>query len=393
MSTAPDLSPYRPTFAEVDLDAFRRNVRAIKSSLPPTSRLIAVLKANAYGHGALELARICEEEDAEMIAVALFEEAVELQDAGIDLPILILGALHAAQVEEAVRRRFVLGVASPEALALVCDYSEEHRVDVAVHLKLDSGMGRMGLLASDLDDCVAMLRAHPHVRVDALYTHFANASDPRDSFTNEQLRNFHAMTRTLEEAGISAPLHHVANSAATVRGLVRDGEYARVGIALYGGEALDVGTTRLEPVLTWRTKIVRLKSIPPGAAVGYGTTFKASRESLIATVPVGYADGYDRLLSNRGVVLIRGQRAPVVGRVSMDLVTIDVTDIPGAAVGDTVTLIGRDGGEEVNAEEVAALIGTINYEVFCAISARVPRLYRAGGAVVALRSRFAAASA
>lgn len=389
MSSVPEtLSLFRPTVATVDLDAFRRNVRAIKRLIPAGSRLIAVLKANAYGHGAVELARVCEEEDAEMIAVALFEEACELQDAGIDLPILILGAMHAAQLAEAVRRHFIPGVVSPEELDLVCELAEEHHIDVRIQLKLDSGMGRTGIVTSELDRCLASLRAQPRVKVDAIYTHFANASDPDDPFTETQQANFEAMIEQLRRGGVSAPLLHRANSAATMRRLVAEGEYARVGIALYGGEALDVGVSRLEPILTWRTKIVRLKSVGVGGAVGYGTTFRAQRESLIATLPVGYADGYNRLLSNRGSVLIHGRRAPVVGRVSMDLVTIDVTDVPNVTVGDSVTLLGRDGSDEITAEEIAALTGTINYEVFCAISARVPRAYRSGGKLVGVASRF-----
>lgn len=394
MSSVPEpLSLFRPTLAEVDLDGFRRNVRAVKARLPQRSRLIAVLKANAYGHGAVQLGRICEEEDAEMIAVALFEEACELQDAGIDLPILILGPMHAAQIDEAVQRHFITGVVSPQELDLICELAEEHQIDIRVHLKLDSGMGRMGLVASDLEHCIEALRAHPRVKVDAIYTHFANASDPNDPFTDVQQRNFEAMLAQLKQGGVSAPLHHRANSAATMRGLVADGEYARVGLALYGGEPLDVGVSRLDPILTWKTKVTRLKSVARGGAVGYGTTFKTERDSLIATLPVGYADGYDRLLSNRGSVLIRGRRVPVVGRVSMDLVTIDVTDVPDVTVGDSVTLLGRDGGDEISAEEIAALIGTISYEVFCAVGARVPRVYRRGGEIVGVTSRFSGGGA
>ena len=180
------------------------------------------------------------------------------------------------------------------------------------------------------------------------------------------------MLVTLRDAGVEAPLHHAANSAATMRGLVAPGDYVRTGIVLLGAAPLDSGQSRLEPVLRWRTEIVRLKTLPAGYAVGYGTTFHTARESRIATLPVGYADGYSRLLSNRGEVLVRGKRAPVVGRVSMDLVTIDVTDVTGAALGDEVVLLG-DG---ITAEELAEKTSTISYEVFCRISARVPRVYR-----------------
>jgi alanine racemase len=235
---------------------------------------------------------------------------------------------------------------------------------------------------------VELLRATPRLRVDAIYTHLANAGDVDDPFTDEQIARFRTLVETLREAGLDAPLHHVANSAATMRGLVAPGELVRVGIALYGAEPLDRDSPRLEPVLRWRTEIARLKELPAGHAIGYGTTFRTKRVSRIATLPVGYADGYDRGLSNRGEVLVRGRRAPVVGRVSMDLTTIDVTDIDGAATGDEVVLLGAQDGAEITVEELAAKLDTISYEVFCNIGARVPRVYRSGGEVASIRSRF-----
>jgi alanine racemase len=195
------------------------------------------------------------------------------------------------------------------------------------------------------------------------------------------------LARHVREAGVEAPLHHRANSGATMRGLVKPGEYVRTGLALYGAESLDRGESRLEPVMRWRTEIARLKDLPAGHPVGYGMTFRTKRPSRIATLPVGYADGYNRLLSNKAEVLVRGRRAPVVGRVSMDLVTIDVTDVPAAAFGDEVVLLESQDGETITPEELANKIGTISYEVFCSVSARVPRVYRDGNRVI-VRSRF-----
>ncbi|MGZ5474608.1 MAG: alanine racemase, partial [Thermoanaerobaculia bacterium] len=195
------------------------------------------------------------------------------------------------------------------------------------------------------------------------------------------------LVKALAAAGVTAPLRHRANSAAAMRDLVKPGEYVRVGLTLYGAEPLDAGESRLEPVMRWRTEIVRLKHLPAGYPVGYGMTFRTERPTRLATLPAGYADGYSRLLSNKGDVLIRGRRAPVVGRVSMDLLTVDVTDIPGAALGDEVVLLGRQGDEEVSVEELAAKIGTISYEVLCGVSARVPRVYRDDGRVTVV-SRF-----
>jgi len=369
MSIRPDA---RPTWADIDLAAFDRNVNAINARLPNGSRLIAVLKANAYGHGAIEIARRCTPDRVAMIATALLEESLALRNSGVTLPMLVLGPLSEAQIREAVKNDITIGVVGPEELEAAA------RVEgVRVHLKLDSGMGRMGVVESELPRVAEILRAS-RLKLDAIYTHLANADDANDPFTSEQIARFHTLVATLREAGIEAPLHHVANSAATMRGLIDPGDYVRVGIALFGAEA--VPGTRLEPVLRWRTEIARLKDLPPGHAIGYGTTFHTMRASRIATLPVGYADGYNRRLSNRGEVLVRGKRAPIVGRVSMDLVTIDVTGIADAELGDEVVLLGKQGlstqeNDEITVEELAAKLDTISYEVFCNISARVPRVY------------------
>jgi len=372
----------RPTYAFIDLDRFERNVDVIARSLPSGARLVAVLKADGYGHGAIELAKRLTADRVAMIAVALLEEALELRRAEIDLPLLVLGPVTREQILLVLDNRITIGVIGPEELDDVCDVARDR--DVAIHLKLDSGMGRMGVLETELPRVIEMIRATPRLRIDGIYTHFANADDAADPFTEIQIANYDRMLAVLREAGIDAPLHHFANSAATLRGLVRPGDFARVGIAMYGPEPIAISTGTIEPVLRWRTEIMRLKELPAGHAIGYGTTFHTTRPSRIATLPVGYADGYDRLLSNNAEVLIRGKRAPVVGRVSMDLVTIDVTDIPNAAVGDEVTLLGDD----ITAEELAKRSQTISYEVFCRISARVPRMYVEGGAF-RIRSRFA----
>lgn len=372
----------RPTYAFIDLDRFERNIDVIARSLPSGARLVAVLKADGYGHGAVELAKRLTADRVAMIAVSLLEEALELRRAGIELPLFVLGPLTKEQIVVALDNGITIGAVGPEELAFVCDVARER--DVTIHLKLDSGMGRMGVLESELPSVIVMIRATPRLRIGGIYTHFANADDSADPFTEIQISNYDRMLAVLREAGIDAPLHHFANSAATLRGLVRPGDFARVGIAMYGPESITIATGTIEPVLRWRTEIMRLKELPAGHAIGYGTTFHTTRTSRIATLPVGYADGYDRLLSNNAEVMVRGQRAPVVGRVSMDLVTIDVTDIPDASLGDEVILLG-DG---IPAEELAKRSQTISYEVFCRISARVPRLYREGG-TFRIRSRFA----
>lgn len=380
MSGAADL---RPTWAEVDLGAFDRNIDAIRRLLPAGARLVAVLKADGYGHGAVELARRCTPDRVAMLAVALLEEAVELRRAGIELPLLVFGPLRELQIVEAVDERIVIGVVGPEELEEICAVARER--DVTIHLKLDSGMGRMGITTAELPRAIELIRSAPRLRVEAVYTHFA-AADEDDRYTEQQIASYDRMVGILREDGIDPPVHHFANSPATVRGLVRPGDLARVGVALYGpGPSIP----QTEPVMRWRTEVARLKELPAGHPVGYGLTWRAPRPSRIATLPVGYADGYRRALSNRGEVLIRGRRAPIVGRVSMDLVTIDVTDVAGAASGDEVVLLGAQGDERITADEIAARIDTISYDVWTSISARVPRVYR-DGSRLRVRSRFIA---
>src|SRR5260370_942681 len=297
-----------------------------------------------------------------MIATALLEESIELRRAGIELPLLVLGPLSESQIRMALDERITVGVVGPEELEFVCRVARER--DAGIHLKLDSGMGRVGVTEDELPRVMEMIRSVQRLRIDAVYTQFANADDASDPLTNQQVEKFRAMS-----AQIPAKRKHLANSAATMRGLTAPGDYVRVGVALFGAEVVG---ERLEPVLRWRTEVARLKELPAGHGIGYGTTFHTRRPSRIATLPVGYADGYDRKLSNNAEVLVRGRRAPVVGRVSMDLLTIDVTDVPEARFGDEVVLLGND----ISVEELATRAGTISYEVFCRISKRVPRIYK-----------------
>ena len=376
----------RPTWADIDSDAFARNCAAVAKRLPAGSSLIAVMKADAYGHGAAELAKRCTPDHVAMIGVILLEEAVELRRAGVSMPILIMGPLKQQQIAIAVDNDMTIGVPGPEELEAAVAVARDR--DVHIHLKLDSGMGRMGSTGDELPQVIEMIRSTPRLKLDAIYTHFASSGDPNDRFIDEQTSTFDSLVEQLRSAGITAPRHHRANSGATMRGLARPGEYVRAGLTLYGGEPLDAGVSRLEPVMRWRTEIMRMKMLPRGHAIGYGMTFHTNRPTRVATLPVGYADGYNRLLSNRGEVIVRGRRAPVVGRVSMDLVTIDVTEIPEAALGDEVVLLGTQDRQTVTAEEIASKIGTISYEVFCSVSARVPRVYRDGNHLT-IQTRFA----
>ncbi|MBI2214276.1 MAG: alanine racemase [Acidobacteria bacterium] len=379
MSTAADSEiHWRPTKVEIDIAAFLRNVETVRAMLPSGSRLIAVLKADGYGHGAIPLARACTRHHVAMIAVSLLEEAMALHEAAVDIPILVLGPLTDDQIALAAEYEIVIGVTGPEMLETVTEVAKRRRRPVRIHLKLDSGMGRMGLVESDLAPATELLAHAPFVQLDAIYSHYSTASDPSHPHAARQVARFREMVGTLREAGVSAPLEHMANSAATVRSLVDPGSFVRVGMLLFGGESLDSGKSALEPVMRWTTRIARLKTLPTGSPVGYGATFVTERESRIATIPVGYADGYPFRLSGNADVLVRGQRAPIVGRVSMDLVTVDVSDVEGVALGDEVVLLGTQGDETISAEELAERSGTLAYEVLCGVGHRVPRTYIGG---------------
>jgi alanine racemase len=377
MDSAPDDASgiFRPTIAEIDLAAFDANLASVLSMLPESSSLIAVVKADAYGHGAVEIARVCEITGVSMLAVALLEEAIDLRRNGIVLPILLFGAVDEHSVDQGSEHGVTFGVPSPESLRAIDSWSRSMGRDAAIHLKIDSGMNRMGLVEQDLAEAIEILSGNSHIHLQGIYSHYANSSDPDDGFDVEQEARFSRLLQLLRSHGITAPIHHFANSAALVSGRVLEGDFVRSGLSLYGGEPLEDERSRLRPVMTWRTRIERLKTIEPGEIVGYGRTWAAKDRSTIATLPVGYADGYSRLFSNNGEVLVRGRRVPVVGRVSMDLVTIDVTTVPDATVGDEVVLLGTQAEKSIRAEDLARRIGTIPYEIFTSVSSRVPRVY------------------
>jgi alanine racemase len=377
MHSAPDDASeiFRPTIAEIDIAAFEGNLGSVLSMLPEGSSLIAVVKADAYGHGSVEIARVCESAGVSMVAVALLEEAVHLRRNGISVPILLFGAVDERAVSAAVEHGVIPGIPSPESLRAIDSWSRSSSRNVAIHLKIDSGMNRMGLIERDLAEAIEILSGNSRIQLQGIYSHYANSSDPDDVYNVDQETRFSHLLQILRSHGITAPTHHFANSAALVGGRVLEGDYVRAGLSLFGGEPLDAGQSRLRPVMAWKTRIERLKSIEPGEIVGYGRTWRAKERSTIATLPVGYADGYSRRFSNNGEVLVRGRRVPVVGRVSMDLVTIDVTAVAEAEVGDEVVLLGTQGEQTIRAEDLARLIGTIPYEIFTSVSGRVPRRY------------------
>ena len=368
----------RPTHAEIDLSAIAANVALACRLAGPETRVMAVVKADAYGHGAVPVARVALGAGATWLGVAIPEEAVPLREAGIACGILVLGPIAPDQAD-LVAAHDLDQCVSDQAQAEALDRAARARGRVlALHLKVDTGMGRVGLRPREVRRVAEKIWALPSVRLAGLMTHFADAEADEPGFAREQLVRFAEAARELAAAGIPAPLRHAANSAALLFLPEARLDLVRPGIMLYGYHPRGPRggpESPLRPALRLRTAISQIQDVAQGESVSYGRTFVAPRDLRVATLPVGYADGCGRLLSNRGQVLIRGQRVPIVGRVCMDMTMVDVSGFPDVRVGDEAVLIGRQGADEITADEVAELQGTISYEVLCRIGPRVPRVY------------------
>jgi alanine racemase len=380
-----DATTRRPTWAEIDLDALAANFREVRRLVGGEVKVMAVVKADAYGHGAVECARRLAAEGAEWFAVALPEEGIKLRRAGVEQPILCLEGFWEGQAGACLKYKLVPVIYRLDMVEAFDTAAREAGVVADVHVKIDTGVGRLGVrYGAAAVEFARALKKFAHLRVDGLMTHFASADDAAsDAFTEEQLARFHAARDSFHAEGHAPTFVDMANSAATFAHRAARGNMVRPGGVLYGLWR-DVLQTRsepppLRPVLTVRSRIILLKWIEAGETLGYGRTFEATRRTLVATLPIGYHDGYARALSNRGRVVVRGQYARVAGRISMDLTLIDVTDVEDVRLNDQVTLIGADGKLSVPAEEIAKIAGTISYEITCGISARVPRRYRGEG--------------
>lgn len=381
----------RPTVARVDLEALRFNVGQARR-LAGGRDLIAVVKADAYGHGAAAVARALEADGVRRFGVALVEEGRALREAGLRGEILVLGGFTPDQAPDLVALELSAAIFHHDhAAALDAAAVRAGRV-APIHVKIDTGMGRLGFPVETAAQAVARVAQYPGLRLDGLMTHFADADLADPAYAREQIARFDAVAEAVARAGIKIPIRHAANSAALIKGpralgttpagRPSDGplyEAVRPGIMLYGCRPdPEVDGVALKPVLSLTTKILLLKRVPPNTPISYGRTFVTRRESLIAVLPIGYADGYPRALSNRGTVLIRGRRVPVVGRVCMDLTMVDATEVPAVAEGDDAVLIGSQGEATLPAETVADAAGTIVYDLLCGIGPRVPRRYHDG---------------
>jgi alanine racemase len=385
MSFAPRQWSGRPVWAEIDLDALAHNVRLLAERARP-ARLYAVVKANAYGHGAVAVGRAALEAGADALAVVCVDEGEELRRGGITAPVLVMGHTPATDAARIVALGLEPSVGGPELPEALSPLARARGAEVPIHLELETGFGRHGLLPDAAVALAERARALPGLRVKALFTHFATADEEEQEFTERQFEVLREVSRRLPWI----PERHCSASASVLRRPWASGgpplalDAVRAGIALYGYRpAAGCGAdAELRPVLSLRSRVVRVADLAAGEPVGYGRTWVARRPSRIALAMAGYADGYRRSLGNQAHALVRGRRAPIVGRVSMDMIVLDVTDVSDAAPGDVATLLGADGAERVDADELAKLTGTISYEILAGISARVPRLYVKGGEAV-----------
>jgi alanine racemase len=372
---------HRPTWAEIDLNALAANFHVVRDRVGREVNVMAVVKAHAYGHGAIECARRLEKEGADWFGVALPEEGIELRGAGVSKPILCLAGFWNGQATALIGNELVPVVYRLDMIEAFDRAARERGIVADVHVKIDTGMGRLGVRFDEVSEFAVGLKQFQNIRVDGLMTHFAAADEPScGPLTKDQVERFDHAVAAFRERGYTPTYRHLANSAATFGQPGAWGNMVRPGGVLYGlWRDILAPADRdqaFQAVMSLHSRIALLKWVPAGETVGYGCTFEASRKTLVATIPIGYDDGYMRALSNRGHAIIRGVYATVIGRISMDLTLIDVTDVPGVQQDDEVILMGHDAGLAVSAEDLAKTAGTLSYEVTCGIGERVPRVYR-----------------
>ncbi len=370
--------------AHIDMDAFEHNLDEIETLLNDNTSLCAVIKADGYGHGAVPLALRMEDRGRVWgYAVATMEEAAALREAGAEKPILLLGHLFPEDMEALFDYDVRPSVCSVEAAQEISDAAGKLERTVPIHIKIDTGMNRVGFQCTDdkipeVVEAVAAVAAMPHLTLEGIFSHFSMADETDKTFADRQEERFSELTSRLNSQGINIPIKHLSNSAAIIDLPQFDLDLVRAGIILYGiwpSDEVDHDRLDLAPILSLTSHIVQVKDLQPGSFVSYGGTFISGASTQIATIPVGYADGYPRSLSNKGAVLIHGQRAPIVGRICMDMFMVNITGIEDVSCGDPVTLIGRDGDEEITLEELASRSGRFPYEFACDIGKRVPRVY------------------
>ena len=367
---------------EIDLDAVGHNVSMIKEVVGKNCEIMAIVKANAYGHDAVEVSRVALEGGATRLGVALLEEGIVLRRAGFDCPILILGLTPKDQIGSLISYDLTPTVCDLPMAESLSQAAIKNKKTAKVHLDIDTGMRRLGIQPGEALDFARKIKEMKNIEIEGLYTHFAAADEKDKSYTELQFAEYKRVVDELEKGDLNIPLKHVANSAAIFDLPYTHLDMVRLGITMYGlfPSAEIERKVNLKPAAKFKTKIIFIKKVPAGKSIGYGRAYTTTRETIVATLPVGYADGYPRLLSGKGEVLVRGKRTPTIGRICMDLCMIDVTDIAGVQVGDEVVLWGEQGGEVIPVEEIAEKAGTINYEIICLVDkARVSKVFIKNG--------------
>ncbi len=378
------MNPNNRIYAKIDLDAARHNLNAVYKLIKPDTKVIAVIKTDGYGHGAIPIAT--ELEPVEYLygfAVATAEEALQLRRHGIQKPILILGYVFQEHYPQLIEQEIRLTVFTQEMAEQLAKDAQKLNKDVLIHIKIDTGMNRIGMQAKEESvKIIAQIASLPHIIPEGIFTHFARADEADKSAANEQLIQFEQMIKMTEAAGIHIPYRHCANSAGIIDLPQTHMDLVRAGIILYGlwpSEEVQKERIDLQPVLELLSHVAYVKQLEAGKSISYGGTYTTKKTQTIATIPAGYGDGYPRSLSNQGYVLIHGKKAPIVGRVCMDQFMVDVTDIPQVKTGDKVVLVGKDGEEVITLETLALLSGRFHYEFTCCLSKRIPRVYYKNG--------------
>ncbi|WP_110112687.1 alanine racemase [Bacillus sp. CGMCC 1.16541] len=373
---------YRDTWVEIDVHAIQFNMEQFRGYVAPSTQLMAVVKADGYGHGAVAAAKAALAGGATYLGVALLDEALELREAGIDVPILILGYTAPHAIKKAIEANVTLTVFDHEVTDAIIAASEQAKKMVNVHVKIDSGMSRVGVRTSEeAYELATKLQAASWVKLEGIFTHFAHADSTDSYYTEKQFSTFSSIIEFLHKNDITIPIKHCCNTAGTMNFKKMHLDMVRVGIGLYGlypDDSLKHHDIQLKQAMSFKTSVAFIKEVEAEQPISYGCTYAPKETSTIATLPVGYADGLSRLLSNKGHMLIKEQKVSIVGRVCMDQTMIDVTKIDNINIGDEVTIFGYDDNSFQSVDEVAEIMGTINYEVVCLIGKRVPRMYKPG---------------
>ena len=376
----------RPTYVEINLDNLSHNFREIQKMVKEGTIVMPVIKANGYGHGSVVLGRMYRELGADRVAVSLLNEGIELRRAGLDLPILILNYTPGEQMKEVAAYDLTQAIYRYEDAKALSHAAKEMGKTAKLHIKIDTGMGRLGFQPTEESvEEILKLKDLENIDVEGIFTHFAKADELDKSVTREQYRKYTWILEELEKNGFSPPIKHVSNSAAIIDLPEYNLDMVRPGIMLYGyypSEEVDKSRIKLKPAMTLKAVVSNIKTVPEGTGISYGHLYKAPRESIIATVPIGYADGYTRMLTGKAEAYVGGGIAPVAGKICMDQLMLDVTHIPDVEIGDEVIFFGEGREDYPSVEQVAHKLGTVNYEIICMMSRRLPRVYKKEGKVI-----------